>query len=85
MIGICTTLIGLVKIIEARIGPSHVDEYAALAAILFLVSALTSYLSLRSRTTQRMSERLEKAADLLFLLGLVSLSAISLLFAYETI
>ncbi len=36
MIGICTTFIGLVKLAEARIGPSHVDEYAALAALLFL-------------------------------------------------
>ena len=85
MIGICTTLIGLVKIIEARIGPSHVDEYAAAAALLFLVSAFTSYLSLRNRIPPRAAERFEKAADLLFLLGLFCLSAISLLFAYEAI
>lgn len=85
MIGICTTLIGLVKIIEARIGPSHVDEYAGLAALLFLLSALTSYLSLRGRMSGATSARYETAADFLFLLGLVSLSAISLLFAYEAI
>ncbi len=35
MIGICVTAIGLVKIVEGRIGPSHVDEYAALTAVLF--------------------------------------------------
>ena len=33
MVGICTTLIGLVKIVENRIGPSHVDEYGGLAAL----------------------------------------------------
>ncbi len=31
LIGVCATLIGLVKVAEAHIGPSRVDEYAALA------------------------------------------------------
>ena len=44
MIGVCTTLIGLVKLAEAKYGPSDVDEYAAIAAVTFLASALTSYL-----------------------------------------
>jgi hypothetical protein len=30
MIGVCVTLIGLVKLAEARHGSSHVDEYAAI-------------------------------------------------------
>src|SRR5215212_7950693 len=46
MVGICTTLIGLVKIIEDRIGSSHVDE-CGLAVLLSLVSALASYLAIR--------------------------------------
>jgi hypothetical protein len=83
MVGVCTTLIGLVKIIEGRIGPSHVDEWAALAALLFLGSAVASYLSIRIENS--LSRRFERAADLLFLLGLIGLSAISLLFAYEVI
>jgi len=33
MVGICTTLIGLVKIIEDRIGSSRVDEYGGLAGL----------------------------------------------------
>ena len=85
MIGICTTLIGLVKIIEARIGPSHVDEWAGLAALLFLASAFGSYLSMRPRLTRAASLRLERVADVTFLLGLFGLSAISVLFAYEAI
>ncbi|MET0314063.1 MAG: hypothetical protein ABW275_06680, partial [Hansschlegelia sp.] len=47
MIGICTTLVGLVKIVESRSGPSVVDEYGASIAIAFLLSALFSYLSIR--------------------------------------
>nr|WP_128564748.1 hypothetical protein [Methylobacterium crusticola] len=85
MVGICTTLIGLVKVVEDRIGPSHVDEYAGLAALLFLASALTSYLAMRGATGAEMGGRLERIADLCFVLGLISLSLIAVLFAYETI
>ncbi|ACL58173.1 conserved hypothetical protein [Methylobacterium nodulans ORS 2060] len=85
MVGICATVIGLVKILEERIGPSHVDEYAGLAALLFLASALASYLSMRRTTGIGLSARLERVADLCFVLGLVSLSLIAVLFAYETI
>ncbi|MFE1601310.1 hypothetical protein [Methylobacterium sp. ID0610] len=85
MIGVCTTLIGLVKIIEERIGPSHVDEYAALTALLFLGSSMASYLSMRWSGEERLSARLEGAADICFLIGLPSLSVISVLFAYEAV
>ncbi|WP_419828354.1 hypothetical protein [Methylobacterium sp.] len=85
MVGVCTTLIGLVKLLEARIGPSHVDEYAALTAILFLVSAVTSYLSIRLTAENELAVRLERCADICFVLGLASLSLIAILFAYETI
>lgn len=85
MVGVCTTLIGLVKILEARIGPSRVDEYAALTAILFLISAVASYLSIRQSVESELAVRLERCADVCFVLGLASLSAIAVLFAYETI
>jgi hypothetical protein len=85
MIGICVTAIGLVKIIEGRIGPSHVDEYAALTAVLFLASAILSYASLRLDPDSRTGKRLERLADILFMTGLVALTVISLLFAYEVI
>ena len=85
MIGVCTTLIGLVKIVEARVGPSHVDEYAALTALLFLASSGASYLSLRWPAVGRLSGSLEGAADACFVLGLLCLSLISFFFAYEAI
>ena len=83
--GICTTLIGLVKIIEARIGPSHVDECGALIAGLFLVSALASYASIRTTARPPLSRRCERLADISFIVGLVSLTGVSLLFAYEVV
>ncbi len=85
LVGVCATLIGLVKIVEARIGPSRVDEYAALTSLLFLASALTSYISIRHSDRPILSARCEKLADLLFIVGLVSISIVSLFFAYEVI
>ena len=85
MVGVCTTLVGLVKIVEAQIGVSHADEAAALTAIVFLISATASYLSMRVGGDSSLSSRLERAADICFLIGLLCLCAISVLFAYETI
>ena len=85
MIGICTTFIGLVKVVETHMGPSHVDEYAALAALLFLISATCSYLSIRYTALIGLSERCERFADVLFLTGLFSSTIIAMLFAYEAI
>jgi hypothetical protein len=85
MIGVCATLIGLVKIMEPDIGASRVDEYAALASLLFLASAVASYTSMRNVGTPRIGERCEAIADQCFLGGLVAITAIILCFAYEVI
>ena len=85
MIGVCATLIGLVKLAEAHIGPSRVDEYAALDSLLFLGSAIASYISIRNPDQPRTSERCEAIADQCFLFGLIGLAIITLLFSYEVI
>jgi hypothetical protein len=74
MIGVCATLIGLVKLAEAKHGSSHVDEYAAMAAVTFLASALTSYLSIRYSNRTRLSFRIERIADVIFLAGLIGIT-----------
>ena len=85
MTGVCTTLIGLVKVVEARMGPSHVDEYAGLISLLFVISAITSYISLRYADSAHASQRFERIADVCFIVGLLGLATIALLFAYEAI
>jgi hypothetical protein len=85
MIGVCATLIGLVKLAEAHIGSSRVDEYAALASLLFLASAIASYISIRHTDKERISERCEVIADQCFLAGLIGIAIITLFFAYEVI
>ena len=84
MLGICTTLIGLVKVVEPHAGPSRVDEYSSFVAVLFLVSAMASYASLRDKS-RRGSHGLQRAADVSFVIGLIGLAAISLMFAHELI
>ena len=85
MIGVCATLIGLVKLAEAHIGPSRVDESAALASLLFLASAIASYVSMRHPGRAQLSALCEIVADQCFLAGLVGLTAVTLFFAYEII
>ena len=85
MIGVCATLIGLAKLATARHGASHVDEYAAIVAVTFLASALTSYLSIRWSDRLRLSVRIEGIADTIFLCGLVGITLVATLFAYEVI
>jgi hypothetical protein len=85
MIGVCATLIGLVKLAEAKHGSSHVDEYAAMAAVTFLASALTSYLSIRYSNRTKLSFQIERMADAIFLCGLIGITLVATLFAYEVI
>lgn len=85
MIGVCVTLVGLVKVAEVRSGHNHVDEYAALAAISFLGSALTSYLSIRYTQKSKLSDWLEQIADVIFIASLVAITLVATLFAYEVI
>lgn len=83
MLGICTTLVGLVKLHEHHAGSSRVDEHGGVVAIFFLASALGSYVSIRTGRRPRVSAALERFADACFIIGLLGLAGVSVLFAYE--
>ena len=85
MVGVCLTSIGLVKLLEQRNGETHVDEYLALNSIVFLMSALFSYFSLRPGIRPTHITPLERVADFLFISGLTLMVIITTLFAYQTI
>ena len=85
MIGVSTTLIGLVKVAKAHTGPSRVDQYTALTALLFLLSALASYLSIRWAGSPQLRQICDRMADYIFICGLVGISAIAFFFAYKFI
>jgi hypothetical protein len=80
MVGVCLTVIGLIKVVEAGTGPSIIDEVLAVNAIGFLLSAILSYVSLRS-DTQKI--RLEAWADHLFIGSLGMLGIATVVLAFE--
>src|SRR5262245_60406370 len=80
MVGACITLIGLVRLVEVHASIATIaDNIAACAAVLFLMSTLLSYVSLR---TTRSTVAAERAADVLFLLGCVLLVACGIMMAW---
>jgi hypothetical protein len=86
MLGVCLTGIGLVKLAEVHLGPSHVDEYLALNSVCFLISCICSYASIRHNKRKQIDlERLEQIADVFFVIGLMVMTLISVTFAYEFI
>jgi hypothetical protein len=70
LVGVCLTVIGLVRIIfGSDISLTLVDDCLAADAVFFLLSCLLSYWALRTRSLRRMY-RVERVADVIFLLGL---------------
>ncbi|MDB5650574.1 MAG: putative rane protein [Hyphomicrobiales bacterium] len=65
MIGICATLIELVKLLEGQTGPTYADEWGAISALIFLFSAIFSYLAIGTVIRVRLRHMLERIADLL--------------------
>ncbi len=66
LLGICFLIFSLAHF-QDRLAATLLDEFSALALILFLVSCFFSYFSLRNEK----GERYEKYADITFLCGLV--------------
>ncbi|MFO1436317.1 MAG: hypothetical protein U1F34_08220 [Gammaproteobacteria bacterium] len=80
MVGVCMTAVGLAKLWETH-QPTHIDEVMAFDGLLFLTSAVSSYLSIRYNN--RMSLTLEKVADRIFMIGLCVMVITSFAFAYS--
>lgn len=76
LVGVCLTVIGLLRVVIAttKVG-TIADDLLAGDATLFMVSCLLAYWALRSRSVRRM-HRLEKAADAIFLTGLLLMTVI---------
>ncbi|WP_254513504.1 hypothetical protein [Anatilimnocola floriformis] len=71
MVGVCLTVIGLLRVVIAiRQIDSFADDLLALTAILFLVSCLSSYWALRTRSKGRMHQ-VERFADVVFIIAML--------------
>jgi len=70
LMGICFLIQTSIRVLGYR-SKSYIDECTAAATCFFMLACLFSYLAIRSETMR--SRRLERVADLFFLLGLVLL------------
>jgi hypothetical protein len=81
LVGVCLTVISLVKILHiGRVG-TLLDKMLAIDAVLFTLSTTLSYASMRRKD----SAQLERYADHIFMLGLLELGGCAVLLALELI
>lgn len=81
LVGVCMTVISLVKLLHFGQVGSLLDKFLAIDALFFTVSAALSYASMRGIK----SASLEKYADLFFMLGLLELGGCAVLLSLEII
>jgi hypothetical protein len=82
MVGVCLTVIGLIRIvISIQKIDTVTDDLLAANALVFLASCLLAYWALRTRSSRRM-HRLERIADGLFLFGLGLMTGICCFMTY---
>jgi hypothetical protein len=82
MVGVCLTVIGLIRVvITLGTADTLADDLLAGDALLFLISCLLSYWALRARSVRRM-HRLEKVADVIFIIAMIGMVIICALITY---
>lgn len=82
MVGICITVISIVKSMEPGFTNYLIDKALAIDSLLFMISALLSFSSIR---LEQSTKRLERWAEIIFLLGLVSMTLITVIFSFEIV
>ncbi len=82
MAGVCIMVISIVKSMSPGLANHLIDKALGIDSILFMISALLSFSSIRSKQS---TERLERWAEIIFLLGLVSMTFITVIFSFEII
>ena len=73
------TVISLIKVLHIGLAGSMIDKYLAIDALLFTISAVLSYTSIRNES----KSYLEKYADLIFMLGLIGLGICAVFLSFE--
>lgn len=81
LVGVCMTVISLVKVLHIGQVGSMLDKLLAVDALLFTVSAVFSYAAIRGIK----SASLEKYADQFFMVGLMELGACAVMLSFELI
>lgn len=82
LLGLCFVVLTSLKLNNVR-EASIIDEFTAIAIIMFMVSSILSYLSMRTR--KEPGAFYEKIADFVFLSGLVFLFVTTMLITFNII
>lgn len=82
MVGVCIMVISIVKANDIGLANYLIDKGLAIDSILFMISSLFSFLSIR---TDKSSLTLERWAEMIFFLGLVSMTLITVIFSFEIV
>ena len=82
MVGVCIMVISIVKSMGPGLTNHLIDKALAIDSLLFMISALLSFSSIR---LEQSAVRLERWAEMIFLLGLVSMTLITVIFSFEII
>jgi amino acid transporter len=82
MVGVCIMVISIVKSMNAGVINYLIDKTLAIDSVMFMLSAFLSYLSIRS---ERYALRLERLAEIIFLIGLVVMTLTTVVFSFEIV
>lgn len=82
MVGVCIMVISIVKSMPLDKVNYFIDKALAIDSLLFMISALFSFLSIRMANT---SICFEWWAEVIFIFGLVSMTLITLVFSFEVV
>jgi hypothetical protein len=81
LLGICFAILTFIRF-SNLISETIIDDVLGVVISLFLISSIFSYMSIRSI---RHSENYEKIADIIFLVGISSLSMVAMIIIFEMI
>ena len=81
LLGLCFVILTFIKLSKIE-NESIIDEIMGALIIMFLISSVISYISMR---TKRKSELYEKIADFIFLAGLCLLTLVSFVIIFEVV
>ncbi len=80
LLGLCFIVLTALKIQDKR-QETIIDEITAIASILFMISSILSFLSIRDKTAR--GETFEAVADFIFLIGLIIMFLLTMLITFN--
>lgn len=81
MVGVCMTVISIIKLLHLGRAGTWIDKLLAIDSLIFLASAMFSYISLRKESMALF----ENYADTSFMLGLTGMASCAFLLAFELV